>query len=105
MHSRCETPVLEELNVPETASSERETSTVRVSSPPAERHLGVDARVFDVNAQYSGLWYELETAPDLVGLVVDAQEDAEVVGFVGILLRELGRCNVVDTGDDATIGA
>lgn len=86
VHSCRETPVLEEMNVPEAASSERETSTVRVSSPPAERHLGINVGIFDVNAQYSGFWHELETAPDLVGLVVDAQEDAEVVGIVGILL-------------------
>lgn len=78
---------------------------MRVSSPAAKRHLGVNVRVFDVDTQYSRFRYELETAPDLFGLIVGAQKDAEVVGFVGILLGELWRCNVVDTGDDAAARA
>jgi hypothetical protein len=50
------------------------------------------------NAQNSGFRHELETTPDLAGFVVAAKEEAEVLGFVGVLRGELWRYNVVDAG-------
>ena len=67
----CETPVIEELNVPKAASPKRQPSTVRVSSPPAERQRDVDVCVVVHDVQDSGLGRELETTPDLAGVVVD----------------------------------
>jgi hypothetical protein len=67
-----ERAIVEEPDVPETTFPERQPALIRVSSSSTERQRTAGACEVVLDTQHSGFRRQLEAAPDLAGLVVDA---------------------------------